>query len=87
MPFLSPQTLTQEEQKLILKSTAKHPRDHLIISMALGSGLRLSELVGLNVGDVYRPDGTPKTRIRVRREIASVDTSNPAINRHFKTGH
>jgi integrase len=38
--------------------------------MALGTGLRLGELVGLNVGDVFAPGGTPKTRIRVRREIA-----------------
>jgi len=70
MSYLSPQTLTTDEQKLILKATAKQPRDHLIFSMALGTGLRLGELVGLNVGDVYAPDGTPKTRIRIRREIA-----------------
>jgi len=70
MPYLSPQTLTQDEQKLILRVTAKHPRDHAIISMALGTGLRIGELHGLNVGDVFAPDGTPKTRIRVRREIA-----------------
>ena len=70
MPYLSPPTLTADEQKLILRVTAKHPRDHLIISMALGTGLRVSELIGLNVGDVFTPDGTPKTRVRVRREIA-----------------
>jgi integrase len=70
MPYLSPQTLTTNEQKLILHTTAKNPRDHLIFSMALGTGLRLAELTGLNVGDVYAPDGTPKTRIRIRREIA-----------------
>ncbi len=70
MPHLSPTTLTQAEQKLILRATAKHQRDHIIISMALGTGLRLSELVGLNVGDVYAPAGTPKVRVRVRREIA-----------------
>ena len=70
MPFLSPQTLTQEEQKLILRYTDQHTRDHLIFSMGLGTGLRLSELVGLNVGDVYRADGAPKARIRVRHEIA-----------------
>ena len=39
MPFVAPQTLTTDEQKLILRVTAKHPRDHLIISMALGTGL------------------------------------------------
>jgi hypothetical protein len=44
MPYLSPPTLTIDEQKLILRTTAKHPRDHLIISMALGTGLRLAEL-------------------------------------------
>jgi integrase len=70
MPYLCPPTLTTDEQTLILRATAKHPRDHAIFSMALGTGLRLSELLGLNVGDVFAPDGTPKTRIRVRREIA-----------------
>jgi site-specific recombinase XerC len=45
-------------------------RDHTIISLALGTGLRLAEIVGLNMGDVYAPDGTPRVRVRVRREIA-----------------
>ena len=70
MRYLSPTTLTQDEQKLILRATAKHHRDHLIISLALGTGLRLGEINGLNVGDVYAPDGTPKVRVRLRREIA-----------------
>ncbi len=70
MPHLSPTTLTRDEQVAVLRATAGHPRDHLIVSMALGTGLRLAELVGLNVGDVYAPDGTPKVRVRVRKEIA-----------------
>jgi len=70
MPHLSPTTLTAAEQKLILRATAGNPRDHLIVSIALGTGLRLGELVGLNVGDVYAPDGTPRVRVRIRREIA-----------------
>jgi len=70
MPYLSPPTLTADEQALILRATADNPRDHLIISLALGTGLRLGELVGLNVGDVYAPDGTPRVRVRVRPEIA-----------------
>src|SRR5512134_2141876 len=70
MPYLSPPTLTTDEQQLILRVTARNPRDHTIISMALGTGLRLGELVGLNVGDVFAPDGTPKLRLRVRAEIA-----------------
>jgi site-specific recombinase XerC len=70
MPYLSPTTLTADEQKLILRVTAVNPRDHLMYSLALGTGLRLAEIVGLNVGDVFTPDGTPKVRLRVRAEIA-----------------
>jgi len=67
---LSPQTLTQAEQRAILRATAKNPRDHLIYSLALGTGLRLAEIVGSNVADVYTPDGRPKNRVRLRPEIA-----------------
>ncbi len=70
MHYLSPQTLTTDEQQALLLTTATHPRDHIIFSLALGTGLRLSELVGLNVGDVYFPTGQHRSRIRVRREIA-----------------
>jgi len=70
MPRLSPTTLTRAEQKLILRVTAKHPRDHLIISLALGTGLRLGEIVGLSVGDVFNGNGRPRTRVRIRAEIA-----------------
>ncbi len=70
MPHLSPQTLTSAEQRAILRATARNLRDHLIYSLALGTGLRLAEIVGLNVGDVYGPTGKPKNRIRLRPEIA-----------------
>jgi integrase len=70
MPHLSPTTLTADEQRLILRATAGNVRDHLIISLALGTGLRLAEIVGLDVGDVYGPGGVVKVRVRVRREIA-----------------
>ncbi len=70
MPHLSPQTLRLAEQRAILRATAGNLRDHLIYSLALGTGLRLAEIVGLNVGDVYLPKGTPRTRIRLRPEIA-----------------
>ncbi len=70
MPYLSPPTLTADEQRSILRFTAGNPRDHLIFSLALGTGLRLGEIVGLDVGDVFAPDGTPRVRIRIRAEIA-----------------
>ncbi len=64
MAHLSPTTLTRSEQRTILRATAKHPRDHLIYSLALGTGLRLGEIVGHNVGDVFNGNGRPRTRIR-----------------------
>ena len=70
MASLSPTTMTADEQALILRVTAANLRDHVIFSLALGTGLRLAEIVGLDVGDVYGPGGVPKARVRVRREIA-----------------
>ena len=70
VPHLSPTTLTTDEQRLVLRATAGNVRDHLIYSLALGTGLRLAEVVGLDVGDVYAPDGTPRMRVRVRAAIA-----------------
>ena len=70
MPYLSPPTLTQAEQRALLQATAGHPRDHTVFSLALGTGLRLGEIVGLNVGDMFFDDGTPRTRVRLRPEIA-----------------
>ncbi len=55
MPHLSPQTLTHGEQRAILCATARNRRDHLICSLALGTGLRLAETVGLNVGGCIHP--------------------------------
>ena len=70
MPNLSPQTLTHGEQKTLLRATRRNLRDHLIYSVALGTGLRLAEIVGLNVGDVYTPEGKPKSRLRLRPQVA-----------------
>ena len=70
VPHLSPTTLTTDDQRLILRATAGNVRDHTIVSLALGTGLRLAEIVGLDVGDVFTPDGTPRVRVRVRAAIA-----------------
>ncbi len=70
MPHLAPPALTAAEQRAVLRVTTVNARDHTIFSMALGTGLRLGELVGLNVGDVYTLDGTPRVRVRIRPEIA-----------------
>jgi site-specific recombinase XerC len=70
VPHLSPTTLTTDEQRLILRATAGNVRDHTIISLALGTGLRLAEIVGLDVGDVFALDGATRVRVRIRKEIA-----------------
>ncbi len=70
MSRLSPPTLTDGEQESILHTTRDNLRDHLIYSLALGTGLRLAEIAGSNVGDVYTPEGKPKNRVRLRPEIS-----------------
>ncbi len=72
--FRAPETMTAAEQARLLKATAAHenPRDHLLYSMALGTGLRLRELLGLNVGDVS-PDGR---QVRRRVLLRTATTKN-----------
>src|SRR3990172_5718913 len=57
--FTSPKTLTAQEQRRLLRAVRDQGsvRDLALLSLALGTGLRLRELAGLNVGDVC-PDGT-----------------------------
>src|SRR3989442_15998433 len=76
--FRAPETMTATEQALLLRATAAHPapRDHVLYSMALGTGLRLRELLGLNVGDVS-PDGR-----EVRRRV----TLDPATTKGGRKG-
>lgn len=63
--FRAPETMTAAEQARLLKATAAHHdlRDHVLYSVALGTDLRLRELLGLNVGNVS-PDGR-----QVRRRV------------------
>jgi site-specific recombinase XerD len=64
-----PRTLSDAEQAKLLKvSGAKREdfRDHMILSLALGTGLREGEISALKIGDVMRPDGKPKRAIQLR---------------------
>ncbi len=56
--FVAPKTLAKNEQRRLLGAVRARgsPRDLAILTLALGTGLRFRELVGLNVGDVC-PDG------------------------------
>lgn len=70
MGYRAPETMTRSEQERLLEVSGLHPRcrDHVLFSLALGTGLRLAELIGLNVGDVS-PDGEYiRTRVRLRPE-------------------
>jgi len=65
----APWTLTDREQRLLMKITGEHRsgfRDHVIIATALATGLRSHELLALDVGDVFGPDGRSRRRLRLR---------------------
>ena len=62
-------TLTESEQRRLLSVTSERRdgyRDHVLYSMALATGLREHELAGLEVGDVFEPDGKARKRILLR---------------------
>jgi integrase/recombinase XerC len=62
--------LTENEEKLLLRTIQgrkgkKAERDSTILSLGFNTGLRCSEIIGLNVGDIRGRD-----RLHVRAEIA-----------------
>jgi integrase/recombinase XerC len=64
-----PRTLTDREVKKILATTGAAKdgfRDHVIISLALGCGLRESEILGLNIEDVSNDGVKPKRIIQLK---------------------
>lgn len=79
-----PRTPTDAEIARVLKvSGARRDgfRDHVILSLAVGTGLRESEIVGLNVGDVLTKDRNVRRVIQLRvfkRAPRDVDPSELA---------
>lgn len=64
-----PKTLTEREQRLLLKTTGEHRagfRDHVIFSLALGTGLREHEILALDVGDIFDDGGKARRRVQLR---------------------
>ena len=64
-----PKVMLEREWEALLKASAqykKHRRDHIIFSLALGTGLREREIAELNVGDVYKENGRAKIYVRLR---------------------
>ena len=66
---LPPKTLTDFDTAKLLKVTGEHARgyrDHVLISMGLGTALRAHEMLALDVGDVYDDDGRARRRVQLR---------------------
>jgi site-specific recombinase XerC len=73
-------TLTEREVALLLRVTGQHVdgfRDHVIISMALATGLREHELLALNVGDVVDAGGRARRHVRLR--VYKRSAKNPSL--------
>ena len=80
----TPRTLTDSEQRLILKVTGEHRdgfRDHMILSLAVGPGLREFEVAGLDVGDMLNAHGRVKRRIGLR--VFKTSNPDPAMQEVF----
>jgi integrase/recombinase XerC len=50
-----PRVLSVAEYQALLRACSHHPRDAAILELLLQTGMRLSELVGLQLGDVELP--------------------------------
>jgi len=70
MTKFSPATLTRSDQLALLEVVQGRPSGAMLVWLALGTGLRLAELVGIDVGDVNLPVGRPRVRVGLSAEIA-----------------
>jgi integrase/recombinase XerC len=64
-----PSTLTLDEQTALLRVTGEHKdgfRDHVLFSVALGTGLREHEIAALTVGDIRNERGDVRRRFPLR---------------------
>jgi integrase/recombinase XerC len=64
-----PRTLTEREVALLLRTTGQHAagwRDHVLFSLALGTGLREHELLALDVGDIFDAQGRARRHLTLR---------------------
>jgi integrase/recombinase XerC len=88
-----PSYLTEQEYKRLLRVVKNNAtryfkqRDMAIVTMLLGMGLRLSELVELNVGDVNFEEGSVKVTRKGNQEriLPANDGVMIAIQRYLKT--
>ena len=85
-----PRVLSAQEQEAVLKATGEHAtgfRDHMIISVALGTGLREHEIAALTIGDILNPAG--QIRMKITLKTFKRSTSRPVsqevpINQRLK---
>jgi len=88
-----PSYLSEQEYKRLLRTVQKNatkyfkPRDTAIITMFLGMGLRLSELVELDIGNISFDDGTIKVTRKGNHEriLPANDEVIITLNRYLKT--
>jgi Site-specific recombinase XerC len=75
-----PRTLTELEQKILVRVTGEPRdgfRDDVIISVALGTGLREHELLALDLDDVFDDEGHSKRRMNLR--VFTRSAHEPAV--------
>lgn len=82
-----PTVLSTAELERLFKTirrdpSAIAPRDHLMFSLLLGTGMRLGSLVALRVGDIDLSGGT--VRIRAKGGAERVVFLNATLSRHIK---
>ncbi len=82
-----PRVLTQKETRALLATIKSHKapiakRDHLMFALLLGTGIRLSSLVNLNVGDVDLGTGT--IRVNGKGNVERLVFLNDRLRRLLK---
>ncbi len=82
IPKRLPKVYSEEELKAILRSVSRYPRKRAIIELLLDSGIRLSELSSLMVGDLDTGTGRVKVFGKGSKERYTYISSAAALSIH-----
>jgi site-specific recombinase XerD len=79
-PKILPKVFSEKDMRAVCAAAAANVRDNAIFCLFLDSGLRLSELSGLRIGDVDTQSGTVKTLGKGKKERYAYFAKDAANN-------
>jgi integrase/recombinase XerC len=92
LPIRQPKGLKPLELRRLLRAAREHPRDYAIIELLVGTGLRVGELLALQIGDVVIHERSGQVIVRKGkhggyREVPLTADVRQALRHYLEADH